>query len=82
VAAHDFAQAPPDTIAHYRAAQRFLDAKAESALPQFVGAEENCEVGTRTALSGAVDGIKLSAAHQFTHLRGPRFARINVTTRI
>src|SRR6267378_8579322 len=32
VAAHDFAQAPPDTIAHYRAAQNLLDAEAESAL--------------------------------------------------
>src|SRR6267154_43705 len=32
VAAHDLAQAPPDTIAHYRAAQSLLDAEAESAL--------------------------------------------------
>src|SRR5229473_3698198 len=61
VAAHDFAQAPPDTIAHYRSTQSLLDAEAESALRQFVGAEENCEMGTRTALSGAIDGIKLSA---------------------
>jgi len=69
VAAHYLAQAPPDPIAHYRAAQSFLDAEAEAALGQFVGAKENCEVGTRTALPCAVDGIKLSAPHQ------PRFAR-------
>jgi len=75
VAAHDLAQAPPDTIAHYRAAQGLLDAEAESALRQFVGAEENCEVGTRTALSGAVDSIKLSAPHQ------PRFARKQIPVR-
>jgi hypothetical protein len=63
VAAHDLAQAPPDTIAHYGSTQSLLDAEAESALRQFVGAEKNCEVGTRTALSGAIDGIKLSAPH-------------------
>jgi hypothetical protein len=72
VAAHDLTQTPPDTIAHYRATQGFLDAEAESALRQFVGAEKNCEVGTRTALSGAVNSIKLSAPHQ------PRFARIQI----
>jgi hypothetical protein len=70
VAAHQFAQAPPDTIAYYRAAQSRLDAEAEAALRQFIGAEENGEVGTRTALSGAVHCIKLSAPHQ------PRFTRI------
>src|SRR5712692_3343112 len=75
VAAHDLAQAPPDTIAHYRPAQSLLDAEAESALRQFVGAEENCEVGTRTALPGAVDSIKLSPPHQ------PRFARIQILVR-
>src|SRR5713226_3739938 len=75
VAAHDLAQAPPDTIAHYRPAQSLLDAEAESALRQFVGAEENCEVGTRTALPGAVDSIKLSPPHQ------PRFARIQIPVR-
>jgi len=72
VAAHDLAQAPPDSIAHYRAAQGLLDAEAETALRQFVGAEENSEVGTRTALSSAVDRIKFSAPYQ------PRFARIQI----
>jgi len=75
VAAHDLAQAPPDTIAHYRAAQGLLDAESETALGQFVGAKENCEVGTRTALSGAIDGIKVSAPHQ------PRFARKQIPVR-
>ena len=69
MAAHDLAQAPPDTIAHYRAAQRLLDAESETALRQFVRAEKDCKVGTRTALSGAVDSIKFSAPHQ------PRLAR-------
>jgi hypothetical protein len=75
VAAHDLAQAPPDTIAHYRAAQGLLDAESETALRQFVGAKKNCKVGTRTALSGAVDGIKFSAPHQ------PRLARKPIPVR-
>jgi hypothetical protein len=75
VAAYDFAQAPPDTITHYRAAQGLLDAESETALRQFIGAKENCEVGTRTALSGAVDSIKFSAPHQ------PRLARKPVPAR-
>jgi hypothetical protein len=63
VAAHYFAQAPPDPIAHHRAAERLLDAEAKTALRQFVGAEKHCEVGTRAALAGAVHSIKLSAPH-------------------
>jgi hypothetical protein len=69
VAAHDLSQAPPDTITHYRATQGLLDAETKTALRQFVGAKKNCEVGTRAALSGAVDSIKFSAPHQ------PRLAR-------
>jgi hypothetical protein len=34
-----------------------------------VGAKENCEVGTRAALPGAVHGIEFAAPHQ------PRLAR-------
>jgi hypothetical protein len=34
-----------------------------------VGAKKNCEVGTGSALPGAVHGIELTAAHQ------PRLAR-------
>jgi len=69
VAAHDLAQAPPDSIAHHRAAESLLDADAEAALRQFIGAKEYCKVGTRAALSGAVDRIKFTASHQ------PRLAR-------
>jgi hypothetical protein len=69
MAARDLSQAPPYTIAHHRAAQRLFDAEAKAALGQFVGAEEDSEVGTRTAFSSAVDSIKFSAPHQ------PRFAR-------
>jgi len=75
MAARDLSQAPPDTIAHYRAAQSLLDAEAKTAPRQFVGAKENCKVGTRTALSGAVDSIKLSAPHQ------PRLARKQIPVR-
>src|SRR5690348_3341475 len=46
MAAHDLPQAPPDTIAHHRAAQRLLDADAKAALRQSIGAKEHCEVGT------------------------------------
>jgi len=63
VAAHHLAQAPPDTIARHRAAQRLLDAESKTALRQFVSAEENGEVGTRAALPGAVNGIKFSAPY-------------------
>jgi hypothetical protein len=63
VAAHHFAQSPPDTIALHRAAKRLFDAEPKPALRLFVGAEENCEVGTRAALSGAVDSVKLRLPH-------------------
>ena len=69
MAAHDLADAPPDAIAHYRAAERFLDAEAETALRQLIGAKKNGKVGTRAALSAAVNGIEFSAPHQ------PRVAR-------
>src|SRR5260370_12002391 len=62
-------------IAPYRAAQGLLDAEAKTALRQFVGAKKNCEVGTRAALSGAVDGVKFSAPHQ------PRLARKQIPVR-
>jgi hypothetical protein len=69
MAAHHLAQASPNAIAHHRASRRFLDAEAESALRQFVGAKENSEVGTRAALPGAIDGVKSAALDQ------PRLAR-------
>jgi hypothetical protein len=75
VAAHDLAQAPPDPIAHNRSTQGFLDTEAKTALRHLIGAKKNCEVGTRAALSSAVNRIKLSAPHQ------PRFARIRIPVR-
>jgi hypothetical protein len=75
MAAHDLANPPPNTIAHHRAAERFLDAEAEAGLRQSIGAKENSEVGTRAALSGAVHGVKISAPHQ------PRVARKNQAPR-
>src|SRR5215469_16536786 len=77
VAANHFAQTPPDAVAHHRAAERLLNADAKAALWQFVGAQENCEVGTRAAPSGAVHGVKLAAPHQprLTRKRHTFFAR-------
>jgi len=65
----NLADAPPDAIAHYRAAELLLDAEAETALRQLVGAKKNSKVGTRAALSGSVHGIEFAAPHQ------PRVAR-------
>jgi len=69
MAAYDLANAPPDAVAHHRAAQRFFDAEAEAAHRRLVGAKKNCEVGTGSALPGAVHGIEFAAPHQ------PRLAR-------
>jgi hypothetical protein len=69
MAAHNLTNAPPDAIAHYRAAELLLDAEAKTALRQLVGAKKNSKVGTRAALPGAVYGIEFAAPHQ------PRVAR-------
>src|SRR6266852_2218411 len=69
VATHDFPHAPPDAIAHHRAAEGLLDAEAEAAAGQLIRAKKNGEVGTRAAFPGAVHHVKLSAPHQ------PRFTR-------
>jgi hypothetical protein len=69
MAAHDLPRAPPDAIAHYRAAEFFPDAEAEPAMRQLVGAKKNGEMGTRAALSRAVHGVEFTAPHQ------PRLAR-------
>lgn len=60
--AHNLPQAPPDSIAHYRAAKRFLDAEAEAAVRQRIGAEKNGEVRARAALPGAIDGVEITPA--------------------
>jgi hypothetical protein len=78
MAAHDLADAPPDAIAHYRAAERFLNAEAETAPRQLVGAKKNGKVGTRAALPGAVHGIEFSSPRQLRVARefqAPRLTR-------
>ncbi len=65
----DFPQAAPDSIAHNRTAESPLDAEAKPALREIVRLYKSCEVGTRTALSGPIDGVKLRL------LREPDFAR-------
>ncbi len=57
-------QAAPDTISHDRATQSLLDAEAEAAPWQLIGAKENGEVRTGTPPAGAINGIEVSAAHQ------------------
>jgi len=69
MATNDLSNSPPHAIAHHRATQRFLNAEAKAARRQLVGAKKNCEVGTGSALPGAVHGIEIAAPHQ------PRLAR-------
>ena len=69
MAADDLAQAPPHAVAHHRAAQSLLDAEPEAADRLSTGANENSEVGTRAALAGAVDKIKLAFPHQLGFAR-------------
>jgi len=44
MAAHNFPHAPPDAIAHYRAAECLLDAESKAAVRQLVRAKKNGEV--------------------------------------
>jgi hypothetical protein len=64
MAADDFAHAPPDAVAHHGTAERFLNAKSKPARRLVIGAKKNCEVGTRPALTGTIDGVKLATPHQ------------------
>lgn len=57
-------QAAPDTISHYRSAQSLLDAEAEAAVGQLIGAKKNNEVRAGTPAAGAIDGVEISAAQQ------------------
>jgi hypothetical protein len=66
--AHNLSHTPPNAIAHYRPAQRLLDAEAEATFRQLVRAKENSEVGIRAAFACAIHSIKLSPPHN------PRFA--------
>jgi hypothetical protein len=56
---NDLAQTAPDSIAHNRTSESLFDAEAKPALREIVRLYESSEVGTRTALAGAVDGIEL-----------------------
>ena len=57
-------QATANTVAHYRAAESLLDAEAETALRQLIGAKKNNEVRAGTPPAGAIDSVEISAAHQ------------------
>jgi hypothetical protein len=57
-------QTAPNTISQNRTAESFLDAEAEAAEGQKIGAKENSEVRTGTPAAGAIDGVEVSAAHQ------------------
>jgi hypothetical protein len=60
---HHFPYAPPDAIAHYRSAQRALDAEAKAALRQVIRFQEHGKVETRAALSVAVNSVEVRFAH-------------------
>ena len=69
------ADAPPDAIPHYRAAETALDTEAEAALRQIIRFRENGEMGTGTALPMAVNRVEICFAHQLALHRGPSTAR-------
>jgi hypothetical protein len=77
LASHDLSHAPADAVAHYCAAERPLDAESEPALRLLVRAIENGEVGTRSALPGAVHHVKIRLANQtrFPRILLPVFIR-------
>ena len=62
---HYFPNAPPNTIARHRSAQRPFDAEAEAALRQIIRFHKHGEVGTRTALPVTVNSIEVRLAHEF-----------------
>jgi len=66
---NNLAQTAPDSIAHNRTAESLFYAEAKPALREIVHLCKSSEVGTRTALAGAVDGVKLRLLHK------PDFAR-------
>jgi len=79
MASHDLPHPSSDAIAHHRAAQRLLDAEAEAALRQLVGAKKNSEVGTRPALPRAVHGVELAPPHdprRAGKIQAPRLTRV------
>jgi hypothetical protein len=79
MAAHDFAHPPPHAIAHYRAAQRFLDAETEAAQRPFIGAEKRGEMRVGAALASAVHRVEFALAQQsrFSGKAQPGLRRIH-----
>jgi len=80
-----FSHAPAHPVTHHRSAQRSLDAEPKAALRQLVRFQEHGEVGTRSALSVAVNGVEVRFAHQLSRrdrlsgaarLSLPRFTRV------
>jgi hypothetical protein len=57
-------QTAPNTISQNRTAESFLDAEAEAAVGQKIGAKKNSEVRTGTPAAGAIDGVEVSTANQ------------------
>jgi hypothetical protein len=60
----NFAEPAPDTIAPHRSAQRLLDAPAEPAEIQAIGAKKSGELAARSSSTLAIYGIVFSATHQ------------------
>ena len=61
---HYFPYAPPHAVAHHRSTQRHLDTESKAALGQVVRLQENGKVGTRAALSVAVNRIEVRLARE------------------
>jgi hypothetical protein len=59
-----FAGAAPDAVAPDRAAQRLLDAPAEPADVEAIGAKKNHELAARPPAPIAIDRVEFGAAHQ------------------
>jgi hypothetical protein len=62
--AQNFADAPANTIAFYRAALSAFHAQAEAGDVASIGAEEDDERRARAAAPLAIDRVKFSAPHE------------------
>jgi len=61
---YNLAEPAPDAVAPDRAAQRLLDAPAEPAELQAIGAKKNGELAARSSPSALIDRVELGAAQQ------------------
>lgn len=64
VQSYDFAQTTPNPVPLHRVSQRPLDAPAEPADGELVGAEENGELAARLAPPFLIDGVVFRAIHK------------------